>query len=162
MKTGAIDPLDDLAEFCRQEGLWLHVDGAYGGFGVLDPRLAHWYAGMERADSVALDPHKWLAVAIGCSCAMVRQGALLQETYKLIPSYLNLPPGKGSPARSGTPTAAQSRPGIPGGRSRPSGTSSRPGSRAGRTMSGGISTWRATWRKSSKPALTWNCWQPGR
>ncbi len=95
VKTGAIDPLDDLADFCRQEGLWLHVDGAYGGVGVLDPRLAHWYSGLERADSVALDPHKWLAVAIGCSCAMVRQGSLLQDTYKLIPSYLSLPAGQG-------------------------------------------------------------------
>ncbi len=95
VKTGAIDPLSDLAEFCRQEGLWLHVDGAYGGFGILDSRLAHWYAGMERADSVALDPHKWLAVAIGCSGAMVRQGALLQDTYRLIPSYLSLRPGQG-------------------------------------------------------------------
>src|SRR3984957_5396515 len=95
VKTGAIDPLGDLAEFCRQEGLWLHVDGAYGGFGALDPRLAHWYAGIERADSVALDPHKWLAVAIGCSCALVRQGSLLQDTYKLIPPYLSLPPGQG-------------------------------------------------------------------
>jgi glutamate/tyrosine decarboxylase-like PLP-dependent enzyme len=95
VKTGAIDPLDDLAEFCRQEGLWLHVDGAYGGVGVLDPRVAHWYSGLERADSVALDPHKWLAVAIGCSCAIVRQGSLLQDTYKLIPSYLSLPAGHG-------------------------------------------------------------------
>jgi aromatic-L-amino-acid/L-tryptophan decarboxylase len=95
VKTGAIDPLDDLADFCRDEGLWLHVDGAYGGVGVLDPRLAHWYSGLERADSVALDPHKWLAVAIGCSCAIVRQGSLLQDTYKLIPSYLRLPPGQG-------------------------------------------------------------------
>ncbi len=95
VKTGAIDPLDDLADFCHQEGLWLHVDGAYGGFGVLDSRLADWYAGLERADSVALDPHKWLAVAIGCSCAVVRQGQLLQDTYKLIPSYLSLPPGQG-------------------------------------------------------------------
>jgi aromatic-L-amino-acid/L-tryptophan decarboxylase len=93
--TGAIDPLAELSEFCRDQGLWLHVDGAYGGFGVLDPRLAHWYAGLERADSVALDPHKWLAVAIGCSCAMVRQGPLLQDTYKLIPSYLRFTPGQG-------------------------------------------------------------------
>ena len=95
VKTGAIDPLGDLADFCKQDGLWLHVDGAYGGFGVLDSRLAHWYSGLERADSVALDPHKWLAVAIGCSCALVRQGSLLQDTYKLIPSYLSLPPGQG-------------------------------------------------------------------
>jgi glutamate/tyrosine decarboxylase-like PLP-dependent enzyme len=95
VKTGAIDPLGGLADFCREQGLWLHVDGAYGGFGILDSRLAHWYTGMERADSVALDPHKWLAVAIGCSCAMVRQGSLLQDTYKLIPSYLSLRPGRG-------------------------------------------------------------------
>lgn len=95
VKTGAIDPLDELADFCHAENLWLHVDGAYGGFGVLDPRLASCYAGLERADSVALDPHKWLAVAIGCSCAMVRDGVLLQDTYKLIPSYLSLPPGGG-------------------------------------------------------------------
>jgi clorobiocin/coumermycin A biosynthesis protein CloN6/CouN6 len=95
VKTGAIDPLGDLADFCHREGLWLHVDGAYGGFGALDPRLAHWYAGLERADSVAIDPHKWLAVAIGCSCAIVRHGALLQDTYKLVPSYLSLTPGKG-------------------------------------------------------------------
>ena len=95
VKTGAIDPLDDLAEFCRQERLWLHVDGAYGGLGALDPRLERSFAGLEHADSVAIDPHKWLAVAIGCSCAMVRRGELLQDTYKLVPSYLSLTPGKG-------------------------------------------------------------------
>ncbi len=95
VKTGAIDPLAELADFCQQDGLWLHVDGAYGGFGVLDSRLTGLYSGLERADSVALDPHKWLAVAIGASCAMVRDGALLQDTYKLIPSYLRLPAGQG-------------------------------------------------------------------
>ncbi|HET9895521.1 MAG TPA: pyridoxal-dependent decarboxylase [Streptosporangiaceae bacterium] len=95
VKTGAIDPLADLADFCADEGLWLHADGAYGGFGILDQRLAPAYAGLERADSVALDPHKWLAVAIGCSCAMIRQGPLLQDTYKLVPSYLRFEPGQG-------------------------------------------------------------------
>jgi aromatic-L-amino-acid decarboxylase len=95
VKTGAIDPLGELADFCHANGLWLHVDGAYGGFGALDPRLEQLFAGLERADSVAIDPHKWMAVAIGCSCAMVRRGELLQDTYKLVPSYLNLPPGKG-------------------------------------------------------------------
>jgi glutamate/tyrosine decarboxylase-like PLP-dependent enzyme len=95
VKTGAIDPLAELAEFCSQEGLWLHVDGAYGGFGALDQRLADDYDGIERADSIALDPHKWLAVAIGCSCAIIRRGSLLQDTYKLIPSYLSLPSGQG-------------------------------------------------------------------
>lgn len=95
VKTGAVDPLADLADFCHDEGLWLHVDGAYGGLGALDPRLAQWFRGLDRADSVAIDPHKWLAVAIGCSCAMVRHGELLQDTYKLVPSYLSLTPGQG-------------------------------------------------------------------
>jgi aromatic-L-amino-acid decarboxylase len=95
VKTGAIDPLDDLADFCHREGLWLHADGAYGGFGALDPRLGQQFAGLQRVDSVAIDPHKWMAVAIGCSAALVRHGELLQDTYKLVPSYLSLTPGKG-------------------------------------------------------------------
>ena len=95
VKTGAIDPLGDLSSFCRQENLWLHVDGAYGGLGALDPRLEQWFEGMDLADSVAIDPHKWLAVAIGCSCAIVRRGELLQDTYKLVPSYLSMTPGRG-------------------------------------------------------------------
>jgi aromatic-L-amino-acid decarboxylase len=95
VKTGAIDPLNDIADVCQEEHLWMHVDGAFGGLGAIDPRLAELYAGIEHADSVAIDPHKWLAVAIGCSCAMVRHGALLQETFKLVPSYLRFAPGKG-------------------------------------------------------------------
>ena len=69
VKTGAIDPLNDIADVCQEEHLWMHVDGAFGGLGAIDPRLAELYAGIEHADSVAIDPHKWLAVAIGCSCA---------------------------------------------------------------------------------------------
>jgi len=61
VNTGAVDPLDELSDFCEEQGLWLHVDGAYGAFGILDPNVSHLYAGLERADSVALDPHKWLA-----------------------------------------------------------------------------------------------------
>ena len=99
VKTGAVDPLGELADFCQQENLWLHADGAYGGLGALDPRLAQWFAGLDRADSVAIDPHKWLAVAIGCSCAMVRRGDLLQDTYKLVPSYLSVTPGRGFAGR---------------------------------------------------------------
>ncbi len=95
VKTGAIDPLGELADFCQRENLWLHVDGAYGGFAALDPRLAESFAGLDRADSVAIDPHKWMAVAIGCSCSIVRHGELLQDTYKLVPSYLSMTPGKG-------------------------------------------------------------------
>jgi len=95
VNTGAVDPLDVLADFCAEQGLWLHVDGAYGAFGILDPNVSHLYTGLERADSVALDPHKWLATPIECSCAIVRQGNLLRETFSLLPPYLRTEPKKG-------------------------------------------------------------------
>ncbi len=95
VNTGAVDPLDELADFCAEQGLWLHVDGAYGAFGILDPNVSHLYTGLERADSVALDPHKWLATPIECSCAIVRQGNLLRETFSLVPPYLQTEPDKG-------------------------------------------------------------------
>jgi aromatic-L-amino-acid/L-tryptophan decarboxylase len=95
VNTGAVDPLDELADFCEEQGLWLHVDGAYGAFGILDPNVSHLYAGLERADSVALDPHKWLATPIECSCAIVRQGDLLRENFSLVPPYLRTEPDKG-------------------------------------------------------------------
>ena len=95
VNTGAVDPLDELADFCAEHGLWLHVDGAYGGFGILDPNVSHLYTGLERADSIALDPHKWLATPIECSCAIVRQGDLLRETFSLVPPYLQTEPEKG-------------------------------------------------------------------
>jgi aromatic-L-amino-acid decarboxylase len=95
VNTGAVDPLDELADYCAEHGLWLHVDGAYGGFGILDPNVSHLYTGLERADSIALDPHKWLATPIECSCAIVRQGNLLRETFSLVPPYLQTEPDKG-------------------------------------------------------------------
>lgn len=95
VSTGAIDPLDEIAELCARERLWFHVDGAYGAVGVLDPRVAVQYAGMERADSLALDPHKWLSVPVECGCALVRDGALLRDTFSMVPAYLRTEEGKG-------------------------------------------------------------------
>jgi aromatic-L-amino-acid decarboxylase len=95
VNTGAVDPLDELADFCREQDLWLHVDGAYSAFGILDPQVSPLFAGLERADSVALDPHKWPATPIECSCAVVREGELLRETFSLVPPYLRIEPGKG-------------------------------------------------------------------
>ncbi|WP_354638637.1 pyridoxal phosphate-dependent decarboxylase family protein [Kitasatospora camelliae] len=86
--TGAVDAFDPTADLCAEEGLWLHVDGAYGAFGVLDPVIAHRYAGMDRADSLALDPHKWLGVPVDCGCALVRDTEELRGTFSLVPSYL--------------------------------------------------------------------------
>jgi aromatic-L-amino-acid decarboxylase len=95
VNTGAIDPLDVLADLCAEEALWLHVDGAYGALGVLDPEKASRYAGITRADSLALDPHKWLSVPVECGCVLVRDGALLRETFSLVPPYLRTEEGKG-------------------------------------------------------------------
>jgi glutamate/tyrosine decarboxylase-like PLP-dependent enzyme len=95
VNTGTIDPLDELARLCRREGLWLHVDGAYGAIGAAEPSLAPHYAGLEHADSVALDPHKWLSVPVECGCALVRDGQLLRDTWSLVPPYLRTEEGKG-------------------------------------------------------------------
>jgi aromatic-L-amino-acid/L-tryptophan decarboxylase len=88
VNTGAIDPLDALADVASAEGLWFHVDGAYGAFGVLDPAIANHYRGMERADSLVLDPHKWLGVPVDAGCALVRRGDDLRDAFSLIPPYL--------------------------------------------------------------------------
>ena len=88
VNTGAVDDLDAVADVCAEEQLWLHVDGAYGAFGVLDPVAAPRYAGLDRADSLALDPHKWLGVPVDCGCVLVRDPAGLRAAFSLVPSYL--------------------------------------------------------------------------
>lgn len=88
VNAGAIDPLDALADLASAEGLWYHVDGAYGAFGVLDPVIAGRYRGMERADSLTLDPHKWLGVPVDAGCALVRRADDLRDAFSLIPPYL--------------------------------------------------------------------------
>jgi glutamate/tyrosine decarboxylase-like PLP-dependent enzyme len=93
--TGAVDPLAAIADVCARERLWLHVDGAYGALGVLAASEAARFAGMERADSLALDPHKWLSVPVECGCVLVRDGALLRDAFSLVPPYLRTEEGKG-------------------------------------------------------------------
>jgi glutamate/tyrosine decarboxylase-like PLP-dependent enzyme len=83
VETGAIDPLDELADLCAEEGLWLHVDGAYGAFGIMDEQAAPLYKGIERIDSMATDQHKWLSIPIDCGCALVRRGSILREAFSL-------------------------------------------------------------------------------
>ena len=86
--TGAIDPLPELAEICGTRGLWLHVDAAYGGFAALTERGSELLTGLELADSVTLDPHKWLYQPIECGCVLVRDGALLERAFAIAPDYL--------------------------------------------------------------------------
>ncbi|MBL8134149.1 MAG: aminotransferase class V-fold PLP-dependent enzyme [Anaerolineae bacterium] len=88
VNTGAVDPLHAIADLCAAYDMWFHVDGAYGGFGILAPSARAHYAGIERADSIAVDPHKWLYVPVECGCALVRDAAAMRETFSLIPPYL--------------------------------------------------------------------------
>jgi aromatic-L-amino-acid/L-tryptophan decarboxylase len=86
--TGAIDPLDDLANVCGEHGLWFHVDAAYGWAAVLTPEGRQELAGIEAADSITLDPHKWLAQTFDAGCLLVRDGRLLTKTFHLRPDYM--------------------------------------------------------------------------
>jgi hypothetical protein len=87
--TGAIDPLHGLADVCAAEGLWLHVDAAYGGFAALTPEGRALLAGIERADSVTLDPHKWLFQPFECGGVLIRDGGRLARTFAIHPDYLD-------------------------------------------------------------------------
>ena len=87
--TGAVDPLGDLADVCAADGLWLHIDAAYGGFAALTPKGRAALAGIHRADSVTLDPHKWLYQPMECGCVLIRDGARLERTFAIHPDYLD-------------------------------------------------------------------------
>lgn len=86
--TTSIDPLPELAAICRQHGLWLHVDGAYGAAAAVLPEMRHLLNGLEHADSFVMNPHKWLFTPIDCSAFYVRRPALLQQAFSLVPEYL--------------------------------------------------------------------------
>ena len=86
--TGAIDPFGELAAICREHRIWLHVDGAYGAFASLSDRGREALAGMEMADSIALDPHKWLYQPIELGSLLVRDGAALHRGFQITPDFL--------------------------------------------------------------------------
>ena len=89
--TGAVDPLGELADLAAREGLWLHVDAAYGGFFLLTERGRAAMAGIERADSVTLDPHKGLFLPYGTGCLLVRRQADLREAHCVHADYMPPP-----------------------------------------------------------------------
>lgn len=88
INTGAIDPLDDIADLAEREGIWFHVDGAYGGFFHLTERGRSRLRGIERADSITLDPHKGLFLPYGTGCLLVREGELLRRAHEVRAHYL--------------------------------------------------------------------------
>lgn len=86
--TGVVDPLRELGGLCREEGLWLHVDGAYGGFAVLTEEGRAALDGVDLADSVTLDPHKWLFQSYETGCLLVRDASQLDAAFSTSPEYL--------------------------------------------------------------------------
>jgi aromatic-L-amino-acid decarboxylase len=85
--TGVIDPLDAIADVCAEEGLWFHVDAAYGGPAMLAEDLRQSFSGIERADSIAFDPHKWLYTPLAGGCVVLRDMSYLQGSFDMYASY---------------------------------------------------------------------------
>jgi len=86
--TGAVDPLPELADLCAKEKLWFHIDGAFGAASILSERGRAMLTGLERADSLTLDPHKWLFQSFECGCVLVRDAALLKSAFQIKADYL--------------------------------------------------------------------------
>lgn len=84
----AIDPLPAIAEICRRHGVWLHVDAAYAGTAAIVPELRPLFAGIEHADSLVFNPHKWMLVNFDCSAYFVRDRETLLRTFRITPEYL--------------------------------------------------------------------------
>lgn len=92
--TTAVDPVPAIAELCEREGMWLHVDGAYGGAIGAVPELRGMLAGCERADSFVVNPHKWLFTPIDCSVLYTRRPDVLRRAFSLTPEYLKTTEGE--------------------------------------------------------------------
>ena len=88
INVGAIDPLEEIARVCEERDLWFHADGACGAVGAILPEKRPHYRGLQRADSVTLDPHKWLYVPYECGCLLVRDQELLARAFAMDAAYL--------------------------------------------------------------------------
>ncbi|CAL2079380.1 aspartate aminotransferase family protein [Tenacibaculum sp. 190524A02b] len=86
--TGTVDPLNDIADICEEEDLWMHVDGAYGGAAILAEKGARALRGIERADSLTVDPHKWFFQPYEIGCLLVKDASWLSGTFSEKPEYL--------------------------------------------------------------------------
>jgi glutamate/tyrosine decarboxylase-like PLP-dependent enzyme len=102
VNTGVVDPLPELIRIARERDTWLHVDGAYGGFGLLDPRVRDLYGDIGAYDSFAVDPHKWMAAPVGTGAIIVRDEAILGRAFTIETGEYDrertAPPGTGDTA----------------------------------------------------------------
>lgn len=89
VSTGSVDPLLEISAICEKYDLWFHVDGAYGGFAAALPELQNEFSGLENADSLAVDPHKWLYTPLEAGCVLVKKPAHLTDTFSYHPPYYN-------------------------------------------------------------------------
>ncbi len=89
VNTGAIDPLESIADVCQKHNLWFHVDAAYGGFAALSPKLKPLLNGISRADSIALDPHKWLFIPFEAGCVLVKNPFFMTQTFTTKTDYIH-------------------------------------------------------------------------
>jgi aromatic-L-amino-acid decarboxylase len=89
--TTSVDPVPAIADVCEREGLWLHVDAAYGGAAAILPECRHVLEGCERADSLIVNPHKWLFVPIDLSALYTRRPEIVRAAFSLVPDYLRSP-----------------------------------------------------------------------
>lgn len=87
--TGAVDSLDKIAELCKKHNFWFHIDGAYGGFASALPELKNVFRGLEEADSIAIDPHKWLYSPLEAGCTLVKNAGSLTDAFSFHPIYYN-------------------------------------------------------------------------
>jgi len=97
--TTSVDPVPAIAEVCRREDLWLHVDGAYAGMAAVAPEFRWVLEGCERADSVVINPHKWLFTPIDCSAFYCRRPDVLRAAFSLVPEYLRTAEGEAAGVR---------------------------------------------------------------
>src|ERR1700738_2300380 len=86
--TSSIDPVPAIVAICLREELWLHVDGSYGGVAAVSPRYRHVLAGVEGADSLVVNPHKWLFTPIDCSAFYTRHPEILKRAFSIVPEFL--------------------------------------------------------------------------
>jgi aromatic-L-amino-acid/L-tryptophan decarboxylase len=92
--TTSIDPVPAIADICRRESIWLHVDGAYGGVAAICPEMRDVLAGVEYADSLVVNPHKWLFTPFDCSAFFTTKPAVLERAFSLVHEYLVTPEGE--------------------------------------------------------------------